>query len=91
MKGLLAQKSPGCFEGKNPSALSAGDLAPDHRRQPILRVIRAKCLDCCCGQASEVAKCTAVACALWPYRMASNPFSKRRGNSANLKGQGHAE
>lgn len=81
MSRLLDEKSPGCFEGKNPNALSPGELALDHRKLPILRVIRAKCLDCCVGQKSKVAKCTAVACALWSYRMASDPFSMRRGNA----------
>jgi hypothetical protein len=42
--------------------------------RPILSVIRDKCLDCCCGQEAEVRKCVAVTCALWPYRMGSNPF-----------------
>jgi hypothetical protein len=42
--------------------------------RPILDVIRAKCLDCSAGQADEVRKCVAVTCALWPYRMGSNPF-----------------
>jgi hypothetical protein len=37
-------------------------------------VIRAKCLDCCCGQVIEVTRCTATGCALWPFRMAKNPF-----------------
>jgi hypothetical protein len=41
--------------------------------------VRAKCLDCCCGQESEVRKCTGFGCSLWPYRMGSNPFTNRRG------------
>jgi hypothetical protein len=43
-----------------------------------LRVIRAKCLDCSAGMESEVRKCTAIGCALWPYRMATNPFRTPR-------------
>ncbi len=46
---------------------------------PLSKVIRAKCLDCSCGQVQEVAKCTAVRCPLWPYRMGKNPFSTRSG------------
>jgi hypothetical protein len=38
-----------------------------------LAAIRAKCIDCCAGSRSEVAKCTAIGCALWPYRMGTNP------------------
>lgn len=30
--------------------------------------VKAKCLDCCCYQRIEVAKCTTLACPLWPYR-----------------------
>jgi hypothetical protein len=48
--------------------------AAGHLPGPMLAIIRAKCLDCCCGQLSEVRKCTAVGCALWPYRFGSNPF-----------------
>lgn len=31
--------------------------------------IRAKCLDCCCGQAKEVRLCPRTKCALYRYRM----------------------
>lgn len=31
--------------------------------------IRAKCLDCSCGQPKEVRLCPMTTCALWPYRM----------------------
>ena len=34
-----------------------------------LKAIRAKCLDCTCGQASEVKNCQIERCPLWPYRM----------------------
>lgn len=33
------------------------------------KAIRLKCLDCCCGQPSEVRKCPAVDCPLWRFRM----------------------
>ena len=33
-----------------------------------LKAIRAKCLDCCCGQASEVKNCPSKRCPLWEYR-----------------------
>jgi hypothetical protein len=52
---------------------------------PILAVIRAKCLDCCCNQQYEVRKCTTVNCPLWPYRMGTNPFTNRRGNASGFK------
>lgn len=33
------------------------------------QAIRAKCLDCCCGQANEVRQCPVTKCSLWNYRM----------------------
>jgi hypothetical protein len=55
------------------------------QREPILRVIRRKCLDCSAGQPSEVRLCPVTACPLHPYRMGENPFSKRRGSSPPTK------
>lgn len=37
------------------------------------KAMRAKCLDCCCGQAKEVRNCPIIDCALWAYRMGKNP------------------
>lgn len=41
-----------------------------------LKAIRAKCLDCCCGQPKEVRLCTCVNCPLYQYRMGHNPNRK---------------
>lgn len=41
------------------------------------KAIRAKCLDCCCGQKDEVKMCPAKECPLWPYRMGKNPNRSR--------------
>ena len=38
-----------------------------------VKAIRAKCLDCCCGNTAEVRRCPAVKCALYPYRMGKRP------------------
>jgi hypothetical protein len=46
--------------------------------QPVLKAIPAKCLDCCCYQETEVRKCIAVGCALWPSRMGTNPLRKKK-------------
>ena len=48
-----------------------------HTKKPLLKVIRKKCIDCCAGKYSEVKKCTAKDCDLWPYRMGKNPFHTR--------------
>lgn len=45
--------------------------------QPVLKAVRAKCLDCCCGQEAEVRRCAITDCSLHPYRFGTNPFSKR--------------
>lgn len=64
---------------KHPKQTSKSEFASlGHEAQPILSVIRAKCIDCCCGAYSEVANCTSMKCALWPYRMGTNPFRNGR-------------
>ena len=50
-------------------------------RAPVLKAVRAKCLDCCCGSAAEVRHCHLKHCPLWPFRMDENPFAKPRGRS----------
>lgn len=42
-----------------------------------IKAIRAKCLDCCCGQANEVKLCPATDCSLYPFRLGKNPNIKR--------------
>jgi hypothetical protein len=64
--------------GKHPRDVSSDFLSLKFRAQNPLKAIREKCLDCCCGNASEVRKCVAVDCALWPFRMGTNPFRKKR-------------
>jgi len=59
----------------------------DHEKRPLLSVIRAKCLDCCVHQISEVRRCQAFDCDLWPYRMGNNPFTERKGNPNAFKSQ----
>lgn len=38
-----------------------------------IKAIRAKCLDCACGQFSEVRECPVTGCPLWEYRMGHRP------------------
>lgn len=76
----LLQPSPydgdrGELVGRDPRTLSKAELAElDTPKSPI-KAIRAKCLDCVGYVPSEVRKCTATACPLWPMRMARNVFS----------------
>ena len=50
-----------------------------------LKAIRAKCLDCCLGQANEVRLCPVSDCSLWPYRLGHNPARKGYGNPSAFK------
>lgn len=43
------------------------------KRLTPLKAIRAKCLDCCCGDKKEVKECTLEKCTLHPYRMGKRP------------------
>ena len=43
-----------------------------------IKAIRAKCLDCMCGQVNEVKLCPGTDCALYPFRMGKNPYLKPR-------------
>jgi hypothetical protein len=46
------------------------------KRVPILKVIRLKCLDCCCWQENEVRLCPSDDCILWNFRMGKNPIKR---------------
>jgi hypothetical protein len=77
---ILLENSPyevdgGHLIGRDPRKIPAHDFdGTGIAGRPVLSVIRDKCVDCSGGRADEVRKCVAVDCALWPYRMASNPF-----------------
>ena len=43
-----------------------------------LRAVREKCLDCTCQQPIEVKECTVKTCALYPFRMGTNPYRAKR-------------
>lgn len=65
--------------GRDPRRIPVEELnAAGHHERPILAVIRAACQSCCGGVDSEVRRCTAVSCELWPYRMRKNPFRTGR-------------
>jgi hypothetical protein len=63
--------------GLEPSAVAKDKLrALGHPASPT-DAIRVKCIDCSGGSLSEVRKCLAINCPLWPYRMGRNPFHAR--------------
>jgi hypothetical protein len=72
------QADEGELIGKRPSDVPSEILSLKFRAQNPLNAIREKCLDCCCGNAAEVRKCVADDCPLWPFRMSTNPFRKKR-------------
>lgn len=43
------------------------------KRLTPVKAIRAKCLDCCNNQLSEVRECEIKTCPLHPYRMGKRP------------------
>jgi len=48
------------------------------------KAIRAKCLDCCCGDSKEVRLCTIKDCSLYPYRMGREEKSDTSNLTSNL-------
>lgn len=73
----------GEIHGRDSRKMTVAELnALGHEKSPLLKIIRAKCLDCAHSE-SEVRKCTGITtCALWPYRMRTNPFSERTASPA---------
>lgn len=76
---LVSRNEHGNAEGLDPRKVSRATLEGSFPQQNYSRAIRAKCLDCCCGQQTEVLRCTVVKCPLWPFRMGTNPFTNRKG------------
>jgi hypothetical protein len=72
------QSDGGELIGKHPRDVPSEMLSLKFRVQNPLKALRERCLDCCCGSASEVRKCVSVDCPSWPFRMSTNPFRKKR-------------
>jgi hypothetical protein len=81
-RAILLESSPadeGELVGRDPRKIPAEDFAKAGLEgNPILKVIRAKCLDCACQQEAEVRKCVLFTCPNWPYRMGTNPLRAPR-------------
>jgi hypothetical protein len=60
-----------------------------HQPMPVLKAIRVKCLDCSGGLQSEVRDCLVRNCALYPFRMGTNPWrapvSEKRRDAARAR------
>lgn len=86
--GLLepsaAAVDEGALVGRDPRALTPADFAEAGvPLMPVLRAVRAKCIDCSAGNAAEVRKCVTIRCPLWPIRMGRFPAHLRKGLRAD--------
>ena len=83
-RAILLEPSPwpvdgGELIGRDPRKVPAEAFAQAGLEgNPLLRVIRARCLDCVAGQEVEIRKCVLITCPNWPYRLGSNPFRAAR-------------
>jgi hypothetical protein len=69
------EKRDGYDVGRDPRTMSVTDLSEaGHDRISRGKAMRIKCLDCCGDSANEVRLCVAVDCALWPFRMGTDPW-----------------
>jgi hypothetical protein len=82
MAELIIRHENRAVEGVDPRSLTAEELNTHFKRMSPLKAIRAKCMDCSVYHKSEVRKCTAIGCPLWPFRMRKNPWLKR--NKSNV-------
>ena len=57
------------------------------KRKTPIKAIRAKCIDCCCGDLKEVRECTIEECPLWPYRMGRRPKDDEHVDNASQLGK----
>ena len=64
--------------GRRPEDVPSEILALYYREKNPLKALRARCLDCCCGSATEVRKCVSIDCPSWPFRLGKNPFRQKR-------------
>jgi hypothetical protein len=78
---LLETLASGENVGKLPGSLNTATLRTLRHPESPIRAIRANCVGCCGGSVSEVRKCTAIGCPLWPMRMGVNPFYGRTGEA----------
>lgn len=77
-KALGLETVSGETVGRDPRRMDVADLhALGHISNSVLEAVQAKCIDCCGGERSEARKCVAIECTLWPFRMGTNPLSRR--------------
>src|ERR1700745_3216978 len=68
----------GCPIGCDPRRMTVAELnAIGIHARPLLKAIRANCIDCMGGSEAEVRRCSAIKCPMWSYRMSTNPFHRQ--------------
>lgn len=50
-----------------------------------VKAIREKCIDCCCGNTTEVKECPATDCPIHAFRFGKNPYRTKRELSEEQK------
>jgi hypothetical protein len=70
---LVVRNPDGSTERKHPRDADVDVMREIHEPGPLLRVIRAKCIDCSGGSESEARKCTTIGCALSSSTSPSTP------------------
>jgi hypothetical protein len=71
----------GKSQGRDPRSMTQTELIEaGHTKAGFYEIVRRKCVWCQNNKSHAVRKCVTVACPLWPYRMGTNPFTKRTGN-----------
>jgi len=83
---LLEVDEFGETRGRDPKQVSAAEyaqvgIAPRSK----LMAIRDKCIDCSGNSTKAARECASTSCALWPYRMGKDPFSKRKVSPAAVE------
>ena len=82
------EKQKGWDVGRDPRQMTRAELELlGHGKKPLLRAMRARCLDCCADQPNEVRLCTQVHCPLWPYRMGTDPWRKEPSEAQREQGR----
>ena len=88
---VLLRRSPnaedeGEFIGRDPRKIPLADWrAAGVEASGVMQAIRPKCLDCVCHQPGEVRKCVAVTCPLWPFRMGTDVFHRKRTSLGKMR------
>ena len=81
----IRRKLQGSLKSGSEIRLSPEEMAElGHIPKSAAKAIREFCISCMGGSRAEVARCTSVACPLWPFRFGKSPFGSRSGVMGRL-------